>query len=407
MPGKKISYQFAIILAILAVGILMTATGAAAQHEKVLHSFGSSSEDGFYPTAGLISDASGNLYGVTLWGGPYGSGTVFELSPMPGGGWSEKIIHGFNHTNGANPYGTLLLDAHGNLYGTTSVGGAHSYGTAFELRLSPSGVWVEKVLYDFADGTDGGYPGSGMIMDSAGNLYGTCESGGALNAGVVFELSPSSGGTWKEKVIYSFNGPDGTTPVGALAFDGAGNLYGATYVGGTNGDGSVYELTPAAHGAWTETVLHSFSQYVDGGGLLSGVLLDASGNVYGAAAFLGCCGGGTVFEFTSAGGGVWNESLLYSFSGPGSEGPNGIIFDAAGNLFGPLNTGGSNNDGAVFELTPAGGGSWSETTVYNFGSGTDGVNPNGGLVLDASGDIYGTTYDGGAYGAGTLFEIRP
>lgn len=407
MRSKKNFIGFAAVLAVSAV-VMLTAGRASAQHERVLHSFGGSSADGYYPTAGLTSDASGNLYGVTLWGGTGGSGTVFELSPMAGGGWSEKIIHAFNFTNGANPYGSLMVDSRGNVYGTTSDGGAHSYGTAFELRQISPGVWGQKILYNFADGTDGGYPESSLIMDSAGNLYGSCESGGALNAGVVFELSPSSGGVWSEKVIYSFHGTDGATPAGAMAFDGAGNLYGATYVGGTNSDGTVFELTPAAHGAWTETVLHSFAQYVDGGGLLSGVLLDGSGNVYGAAAYLGCCGGGTVFEFSPAGGGVWNETLLYSFSGPGSEGPNGIFFDAAGNLYGPLNTGGTDGIGAVFKLTPASGGTWSETTLYSFISGgTDGANPNGALVRDASGNIYGTTYGGGTYGAGTLFEIRP
>lgn len=396
--------------------ILILPLPAGAQHETVLHSFGGPN-DGTNPTGGLVSDAFGNLYGNSLWGGPYGTGAVYKFSPRTGGGFTESLLHAFKYTgrrnpDGANPYATLMFDAVGNIYGTTYTGGYYGYGTVFELSPQPGGGWAEKVLHNFTpNGTDGLYPIAAVIMDSAGNLYGTAEVGGAYGHGVVFELSPSPGGGWQERILVSFDVTDGETAAAPLTFDAAGNLYSTTYIGGTYGDGggTAFELSSAAHGMWAETVLQNFSGST-GSGLLSGVIFDSAGNLYGTTGFSGCCngGGGSVFELSPAGSGTWTETTLYNFPYvDNGAGPVGLIFDGSGNLFGVNANGGANGLGSVFELTPGTGGTWTESTVYSFAGGSDGAIPDGQLVLDSSGNIYGTTNKGGAFDVGTLFEIRP
>lgn len=233
--------------------------------ETVLHSFGANGSDGTLPYGGMVLDADGNLYGTTFYGGVYGRGTVFELAPIVGGGWTEKVLHAFNSngTDGSGPEGGLILDASGNLYGTTFDGGAHDYGTVFELTPAAGGGWTEKVLHSFTTGAGGNYPQTGLTLDAAGNLYGTTNSGGAgaciagTGCGTVFELRPGADGRWVEKVLYSFrdNGKDGNFPKAGVIFDTAGNLYGTTYLGGGSracdtlglvGCGTVFEITPAS-----------------------------------------------------------------------------------------------------------------------------------------------------------------
>src|ERR1017187_5215686 len=429
MQGKILSIGLRAALAIFAATLFVTSTGAAAQ-ERVLHNFNNNGTDGLEPYAGLIVDTAGNLYGTTAGGGTgsncgaFGCGTVFELTPAAGGGWTETVLHNFNNngTDGDGPYAGLIFDAAGNLYGTTTTGGAYVGGTVFELTPNGSGGWTEKVLYSFCSQTnctDGVSPYAGLILDAAGNLYGTTQYGGThYIGGTVFELTPAAGGGWTEKVLHRFpdyNGTDGTTPLAGLIFDAAGNLYGTTQAGGTLlFRGTVFELTPAAGGTWTEQVLHSFGNGMDGSKPSAGLIFDAAGNLYGTTSQGGtgsnCVTGcGTVFELTPAAGGGWTETVLHSFDLNGTDGSQpfaGLIFDAAGNLYGTTYGGGTYTYGTVFELTPTAGGSWTETVLHNFGNGTDGSTPFAGLIFDAAGNLYGTTEQGGTDNYGTVFELQ-
>jgi uncharacterized repeat protein (TIGR03803 family) len=254
-------------------------------------------------------------------------------------------------------------------------------------------------------------------VDSAGNLYGTTTYGGAescyIGCGVVFQMAQKNG-HWVEQILYNFqsNGTDGTNPYFGLVLDNEGNLYGTTEYGGTYGQGSVFELSPTAGGGWTEQVIHSFGASGDGG--YGQGLIFNGGNLYGATSN-GGSGAGNVFELTPTGGGAWSEQILYTFpynfGGNTPELPVGIVMDAAGNIYGLAASGGTGQSGAVFELTPQGGGTWAETTLYNFdyyASGQiDGAEPIGNPVLDTHGNIYGVTGYGGSDDAGIVFEITP
>ena len=429
------------------------ATGAG-QTELILHSFSNNGSDGSHPFAGLIFDAAGNLYGTTEGGGPYGNyGTVFELTPTGGGGWTEQVLYSFNLLPGGGAYPTagLIFDGAGNLYGTTSGGGSsHCYngcGTVFELSSVAGGGWMETMLYSFCPQggvcPDGDTPNAGLIFDAAGNLYGTTQGGGTYGSGTVFELSPAGGGNWTETVLHSFNrdGTDGFQPFGGVIFDAAGNLYGTTPYGGTTTDtsdgGTAFELSPTAGGTWIEQVLHNFGNGADGAYSYSGLIFDAAGNLYGTTygggSYSSCSyyghgdvGCGTVFELSPTAGGGWTEQVLHNFdNGVGGFAPwAGVIFDAAGNLYGTAVRGGSSGSwncvfagcGTIFELTPTAGGNWTEQLLHNFGNGTDGYSPTGGVITDAAGNLYGTTQSGGTYGweggtygfaGGTVFELTP
>lgn len=241
--------------AVLAAALVVAALPATAQVERVIRSF--SGKDGCTPADALIVDASRNFYGTAYSCGAYGSGSAFELTPEPGGGLGFKLLHSFGGgSDGASPYAGLVLDSVGNLYGTTVNGGAFGYGTVYELSPSANGTWKEKVLHDFNLASENGTeaaPWGGLILDSSGNLYGTASAGG-LGGGAVFELARGKDGAWTESVLYKFlqNQPDGMDPFGGLVFDSQGNLYGTTALGGINyncinreyGCGTVFELTP-------------------------------------------------------------------------------------------------------------------------------------------------------------------
>jgi len=224
--------------------------------ETALHKFcakGPPCNDGTDPYAGLILDAAGNLYGTTGYGGTGcggdGCGTVYELSPEAGGKWKETILHRFDDSNqGAyDPgAGALFMDSSGSLFGTTELGGKAGWGTVFRLTQSGDGPWKEAILYSFGNGPGGGFPDAGVIMDKAGNLYGTTDEGGGPNGcGVMYKLSPAAKGKWKYSVLHTFGRVgDGCLPSGNLAIDSNGNLYGGTIFGGTSGNGVVFELTP-------------------------------------------------------------------------------------------------------------------------------------------------------------------
>jgi uncharacterized repeat protein (TIGR03803 family) len=405
MHNKQQLIRFAAIVAVVFASLLPSPL-LAADVEKVLYSFTGS--DGSVPYPALIFDAKGNLYGTTLVGGTSGAGTVFELTPSHGK-WTEKVLYSFNGQDGAEPVASLIFDAKGNLYGTTSGGGANGAGTVFELTSS-QGTWTEKMLYSF-NGQDGAEPEGGVIFDAKGNLYGTTTQGGTYDDGTVFELTPSHG-EWTEKVLHSFNpnGRDALFPEAAVISDSKGNLYGTTYGGGTYGAGAVFELTPGSKGTWTAKVLHSFN-FNGKDGIVSEAppIFDAKGNLFGTTTAGGTYDEGTVFELTPSNG-KWREKVLYSFNhnSGGSVLFAPLTFDAKGNLYSSTFVGGAYSYGTVFELMPGTGGKWTEQVLHSFDpSGGDGLLSTAGVVFDKKGNLYGTTYEGGASGNGIVFEISP
>lgn len=395
-----------LVLALTTVTLLVEGVYAADQ-EKVLHYFGKG-DDGANPFGTLIFDAAGNLYGTTAYGSG-GGGTVFELTPTAAGGWDEKILHRFDNVSGGySPESALIFDAAGNLYGTASVG-ATFYGVVFQLSPTASGEWTYEVLHRFADSvSDGGTPFGGLVFDAAGNLYGTTYVGGVWDKGTVFELSPTLTGEWRETLLHSFSGgADGRRPACTLIFDAAGNLYGTTFAP----KGTVFELSPQIGGGWTEQVLHTFGVGADAKNPDAGLIFDLAGNLYGTSKLGGVNDNGTVFELSPQAGGEWTEQVLHSFGkvdGGLLHGP--LVLDASGNVYGTTSRGGGAacrglGCGTVFELSPTTGGEWTETTLYSFPNLHHGNVSSGGLIFDAAGNLYGTTGEGGAYNGGLVFEL--
>lgn len=443
--------------------------------ESLLYEFAGYPTDGATPESALVFDKNDNLYGTTYYGGPLQDGTVFKLTPNSNGQWTETVLYNFTGVNdGTNPASTLIFDGSGNLYGTTVAGGGgggncfpySGCGTVF--KLSPAGV--ESVLYAFMGLQDGGTPYAGLLLDGSGNLYGTTSHGGAMTCsggvgcGTVFRLDV----TGKETVLYSFMGqPDGAYPYAGLIQGSSGNFYGTTSQGGAScfgedGCGVVFEVTPTG----TETVLYSFPGSPNGATPYGSLVQDSSGNLYGTTFYgapTGCyynAGCGTIFTLSTN----EKEAVLYRFPGPtdgagpfggalsydsednlygttmygGNGGSHGAVFrlspsekeviygfvgyptdgqypyggvirDGAGNLYGTTNTGGNCNNGdegcgTVFKISAVG----KETVLHNFGtSEDDGQGPSAGVIRDSAGNLYGTTTMGGAYGAGTIFQLDP
>ena len=398
----------AFALAMLGMLTMLATTSGLAQTITVLHNF-TGGADGAFPYAGLTMDRAGNFYGTTSAGGGYDRmGVVFRLS-RAGSGWVLTPLHSFagEPNDGGEPFGGVIIGPDGSLYGATSRGGQQNAGAVYRLRPSPTACgsftcpWEETVLYSFCPQrpcADGAQPGFGnLVLDRAGNLYGTTELGGAGGEGVVFKLSPS-GGYWTESVIYSFPSScdSGCVPQSGLIFDSAGNLYGTTSQGGAEGTGVVYELSPSGSG-WTEQTLTSV--YIAPFALTYGSLaMDGQGNLFGTA------GGGEpggVFELTSSNGG-WMFNVLQTL--PNNGGPYDTpTLDAAGNVYG-TSCGEGTDNGEVFKLTPSNGG-WIYTSV-SF-DGNNGECPIGSAVLDAAGNIYGTAGLGGPADDGTVWEITP
>jgi len=418
LDNNRLSIGLRMALAILTLFIFVTGPYAAA--EVVLHNFNYNGRDGFYPGSTLVADIAGNLYGTTVVGGiytgvsecgSYGCGTVFELARNPAGGYTEKVVHSFSGTDGCGPTAGLTIDAAGNLYGTTGACGLYEGGTVFELSANAAGGWTRKVLHHFGNNTDGQGSSGALLLDGAGNLFGTTVNGGSNGLGTVFELSPKAGGGWTEKVLHSFNqdGTDGFYPYSGLVLDTTGNLYGTTNEGGMYREGTVFELSPKAGGGWTEKVIHHFGY---GSAPYAGLVLDPAGNLYGTTFDGGMYGYGTVFELSPKAGGGWAGKVIHSFHDNGRDGNNpegsGLVLDAAGNLYGATFLGGRYGFGTVFELSPNAGGGWTEKVLHSFNhDGTDGFCPYASLVFDAAGYLYGTTVDGGIYGYGTVFRILP
>jgi uncharacterized repeat protein (TIGR03803 family) len=344
--------------------------------------------NGASPYAGLIMDGSGNLFGTTTAGGASHDGTVFELAK--GSGTIHTLVS-FNGSNGAGPYAGLILDGSGNLYGTTTAGGAVGDGTVFELANGSNTI---QTLASF-NGTTGQQPYGGVILDGSGNLYGTTWQGGTFNYGTIFELAKGSSTV---ATLASFNGNNGLHPDSSLIMDGSGNLYG-TAQGGIYGYGTVFEL---AKGSGTITTLASFNG-TNGATPKGSLIMDGSGNLYGTTAGGGGNYGGEVFELAK---GSSNITLLASFHGApstdGSSPEGGVTMDSSGNLYGTTQVGGASGEGTIFELAK---GSGAITWLASFNN-TTGAFPTDGLLMDGRGNLYGTASGRGASGGGTVFELQ-
>lgn len=365
---------------------LLVTQSAQAQTFSVLYNF-TNSPDGASPdSGGLVLDAAGNLYGTTFAGGAFFHGTVFKLDTAG----TETVLYTFRGLrDGADPIGGVVLDAAGNLYGTTSHGGLFNAGTVF--KLSPSGRF--KVLHTFAGGVDGSQPYAGLMRDHHGNLYGTAKYGGASGHGTVFKVDATGKGT----VLYAFTGyPDGGQPTAGLIGDAAGNFYGTTSAEGLFHYGTVFRLDRTTG---QETVLHDFTGAGDGI-FPSGVLArDAAGNLYGTTSAGGPFNLGMGFQLDASG----RESVLINFGGAdGSVPMGGWIRDAAGTLYGTTAYGGDYGPGAVVALDTFAG----FRLLHSF-SAADGNQPFAGLIQDAAGNLYGTTRFGGTSNSGVIFKIVP
>lgn len=382
----------------------------AAGTERILYSFGANATDGQQPYAGVMVDSAGNVYGTTQNGGTNSIGTVFKITPVG----TETVLHSFGATatDGQIPRAGVVMDKAGNLYGTTLDGGAHQFGTVFKIDAAGT----ETILYSFGERAwDGASPEGNLIIDSAGNLYGTTTSGGTSGSGTVFRIDPA--GT--ETILHSFGigNADGAEPYGSLLMDSAGNLYGTTGQGGAYFEGTVFRLSPNG----TETILHSFGPTAtDALVPTPGLVLDGAGNLYGTTVQGGTNVSGTVFKLSPAG----VLTILYSFFPTPTDGRlpapyGGLVMDSSGSLYGATGNGGANyldnihrGDGTVFRLSPDG----TETILHSFGTGTaDGLSPMAGLTVDSVGNLYGTTVNGGpnfgtitnglVNGGGTVFVI--
>jgi uncharacterized repeat protein (TIGR03803 family) len=371
--------------------VFISASFASAQTFTLLYQF-KSGPGGINPYAGVVRDAKGNLFGTTYNDGAFASGTVFRINALG----KEKVLHSFSQTDGdgAFPwYGTLARDSSGSLYGTTITGGLKGQlccGAVFKVTASGE----ETVLYSFTGFGGDGFPQYGVVRDPSGNLYGTTQNGGPDNAGTVFKIDP----TGTKTVLYSFTGlSDGGYPMAGVVLDAKGNLYGTTSYGGPDTAGAVFKVDPTGK----ETNLYRFTGLNDGSLPYAGVIRDSHGNLYGTTYLGGTDGSGTVFKVDPQG----RETVLHNFAG-GNDGllPVGasLVRDSAGNLYGTTPQGGSTDFGVVFKIDAKG----NETILHTF-SGSDGKIPYGTLILDKAGYLYGTTYQGGAYGGGVLFKIAP
>ena len=409
MPAKQLPRSAARIQHLLtAVILLLLASAAQAQTLTVLHNF-TGQGDGSDPYSGVTLDQQGRIYGTTYDGGTHQYGVVYRLV-REGQGWVFSPLYSFGSqaNDGQNPIARVVFGPDGLLYGTTSEGGTEGYGTVFSLQPPPTACkavlcpWIETVIHNFTfdDGVDPGY--GDLTFDQAGNIYGTTfnSSGGG---GVVFKLTRSGSG-WTESVLWHFTGgSDGSYPVSGVILDNAGNLYGTTSSDGSRGSGTVYKLSPTQSG-WTETTLYSFdsSECCGDGGLT----WDTHGNLFGISGIPPGKGEvhAMVYELTSQNG-SWTLTWRHDF-GSQNEGPIASpTFDSHGNLYGPLPDG-SSGFGLIFRLTPSGN-DWLYNPFYQFSNCNSGsaCEPLGTLTFDANGNMFGTALGGGRFG--TVWEITP
>jgi len=410
------------MLAVLSALLLVSPRPAQAQTETVLYNFCSiqvagACTDGAGPKSNLTSNG-GNLYGTTASGGtgyfPSVGGTVFELSPSGGGGWQETVLYSFCSvevsgvcTDGAEPIGPVIFDSAGNLYGTTLGGGSttcpFSGGCGVVFELSPPGTgWTETVLHAFClnftgECTDGVIPGGVLVMDATGNLYPTNDTG-------VLKLSQSSG-VWTIQLI-SFGHVEPANPHPGLVMDSSGNIF-VLAPSPTPGEQSLFELSPNGKGGWTTTAVYSFKGQ---GGYWSPLIMDQAGNFYVEWQGEGKEAPGTVYKL-SPGTSGWTNKALFTFDYDNSaldgfSPSGGLVLDPSGKLYGTTSQGGTYGLGTVFELVPVGLGNYDEKVLWSF-NGTDGSQPTDSPILDSAGNLYGTTFEGGSTGNGVVFEVTP
>jgi uncharacterized repeat protein (TIGR03803 family) len=384
---------FVAVLSSALTFILVAATPPAqAQTFTDLYNFTGSS-DGKNPYGSLVRDAAGNLYGTTAYGGSSNAGTVFKVDKSG----AETLLYNFTGgADGGEPYAGLIRDASGNLYGTTYNGGLSGVGTVFKVDASGT----ETVLHSFATGgQDGCNPGGGLVRDKAGNLYGTTTGCGSSGFGIVFKLNKS--GT--ETVLHAFTGGrDGGAPYAGLARDSSGNLYGTTPFGGSASYGVVFKVNPSGK----ETVLHSFAGGAsDGCSPTATPALDEKGNLYGTADACDPSNWGIIWKVTQK----KVETVLHNFAGGETDGGYpyaGVILDANSNLYGTTGEGGGTGCsnglgcGTVYKLSKA-----RKLTLLHSFTGADGSSPFGAVIRDASGNLYGTALEGGSGGYGTVWQI--
>lgn len=400
--------------AVLAAVSVLPGLASPVGNLRVLHHFGE--DDGEYPDTDLVMDAEGNLYGMTVQGGDFNSGTVFRLARTPAG-WEESVLYSFTSgADGGQPYGGVTLDEAGNIYGTTVVGGSYAgcpedgCGVAWKLTKSGSG-YTHSVIHAFQGGEADGYgPGGPLSFDAQGNLYGMTPGGGAFGTGLIFQLAPTPAGSWDETVIHHFSGgvDGGSASKARLLIDPNGDIYGVATVGGAFGVGTVFRLSPQAGGGWSFTTLYSFQGQPDGVFPYGGLVRDAGGNFYGTTYYGGTQDDGVVYKLANVGG-VWTETVLHHFldGTDGSYPISALAFGEDGALYGTTSTGGGNGGhGTIFRLKPTASGNWRESVVHAF-DGADGELPYAGLLPDGEGGFFGTAVYGGADGDGTIFRFSP
>jgi uncharacterized repeat protein (TIGR03803 family) len=414
MKDRRSNSVRKVLAALAAVSILMSVAVAATT--KVIYGF-AGDEDGEYTDTDLVVDSQGNIYGTSVLGGDFGTGTVFQLKPS-GSGFTHTVLYSFTGgADGGQPYKGVTLDAEGNLYGTAVVGGSGGIcaedgcGVIYKLTRS-GGSWSQSVIYNFTGGKDGYGPGSGVTLDGHGNLYGMTPTGGAFGAGVIYQLKHGSGGTWTLRVIHPFTGgADGASgSAGRLLLDHSGNLYGVATVGGSNGAGTAFEVSPAAGGKWNFKTLYAFKGQPDAGFPYGGLSFDKAGNLYGTSYYDGANDLGGVYKLSPGTGGNWTESVIYSFKGgkDGSSSISNVVFDKAGNLYGTTSEGGAGcSCGVIFKLAPGSNGKWTESVPYRFQGSPDAGFAYNGMVVDSAGNFYGATVHGGATNDGTIYKFTP
>jgi uncharacterized repeat protein (TIGR03803 family) len=427
------------LISTLAVLIVFCLASIASADPTPTTLYNFAGNDGGQPFGKLIFDKSGVLYGSTALGGAAESvinggcvsltpcGIVFTMKPpaIKEGVWTETVLHAFNgNIDGYGLLAGLIFDESGALYGTASSGPGAGYGTVFKLTppSTMGGIWTLNVLHSFT-GDDGAFPYAGsLIFDKSGALYGTAAGGGVgpfRGRGLVFKLTPpaTASASWTETVLHSFSDTgcaDGNQPLAGVVFDEAGALYGTTVGGGGPRGcdvnvGTVFKLTPPVirGGAWTETILHSFTDN-EGTNPPAGVIFDKSGALYGTTQ-AGALGYGTVFKLAppSTMGGIWTLNVLHAFTqNEGYPSYGDLVFDESGALYGATLFGGAFGKGTVFKLAPpsTNDGIWTISVLHSF-TGDDGANPFDNLIFDKSGAIYGTTIQGGAHDLGTVFKL--
>ena len=389
--------------------IALSVTTAAATTTDVIFSF--EEDEGEYADTDLETDSAGNIYGTTVLGGDFGSGTVFQLTPTPNG-WVHTVLYSFTGgVDGGEPYKGVTLDRDGNLYGTAVTGGSGNCeggcGVIYKLT-NRKGTWTQKVVHAFTGGDDGSGPGSRVTVDRAGNVYGMTPTGGAYGLGTIYQIRPPSTGALTFKVIHAFTGgADGSNGSAGRMILRDGRLYGAATTGGNQGSGVVFELTPKAFGEWNFKTIYTFQGQPDGSFPYGALLFDPSGNIYGTTYYGGANGIGAVYELSPQPVGEWTEDLIYSFQqGPDGNSPiSNLVFDKAGNLYGTTSEGGLGS-GTIFKLSPVGG-NWTETVVHAFEGPPDGGFAYNGMVVDVFGNFYGATVHGGENNDGSVYKFTP